>query len=464
MTPEHQKILIIDDEENMRHVLSSILELEGFLVVTAENGQEGLRILEEQNNSLVICDLKMPGIDGIQVLGEIKKRSSEATVIMMSAYATVDTAVSAMKLGAYDFITKPFKSSEILKVITNALERIQLLHENVKLKNKVKEISREQGFSQLVTKSPNMVKMIDFAKRVAQHDSTILITGESGTGKELIARGVQNASKRAEKPFVVVNCAAIPETLLESEFFGYVKGAFTGANSNKKGLFEEADRGTLFLDEIGELPVALQVKLLRVLQEGRVRPIGGKEKSVDVRVLTATARNLEEQVRNGGFRQDLLYRLDVINLKIPPLRERTGDIPLLCNHFLKKHCGRSQAEMKKISSEALQFMQNQQWPGNVRQLENCIEHAVIMSESRHVEISDLPMEINASESTEIFRNTMKTHSLKEGKRIMETSIITEVLKTTQGNKSRAAEMLEISYPALLQKIKKYQIAVTEQTE
>ena len=330
-------ILIIDDEENMRHMLSKMLQRAGYQVRTAADGREGLARLASETFDFILCDIKMPNMDGMEFLTQFSQRKIISTVIMMSAYGTIDLAVQAMQLGAYDFISKPFKSDEVLLAVRKAEERDQLKRENRVLKEQLRRIEGQNHFGHLVAKSNIMQSVFALANKAAQYNTTVLITGESGTGKELVARAIHQGGPRRQYPLIAVNCGSIPESLLESELFGYVKGAFTGADSPKKGLFEEAHKGTIFLDEIGELPLALQVKLLRVLQESEIRPVGSAQsRKIDARVITATSRNLKQMVDEGIFREDLFYRLNVLPVEIPPLRDRSEDIPLLCQHFINQ--------------------------------------------------------------------------------------------------------------------------------
>lgn len=454
------RILIIDDEENMLHMLSAFLRKEGFSVVTAHNGKEGLACLAQERFDCVLCDLKMPEMDGLQFLEEAKKSGSEAAIIMMSAYATVDTAVEAMKSGAYDFVTKPFRIDEILCILEKASEREQLRRENSRLRLEVIELRRNKSFQETIGESMALCSVLELAGKVAQYDTNVLITGESGTGKELIARGIHQASRRSSKPLVAVNCGSIPENLLESEFFGYVKGAFTGADTNKKGLFEEADGGTLFLDEIGELPLALQVKLLRVLQEHEIRPVGAsKTRKTDARVIAATAKDLEAEVERETFRRDLYFRLNVVVLTLPALRERKEDIPLLCAAFLEKLNARFEKSIHRISPEAMSLLLRYSWPGNIRELQNVLERAVIYANTEEILPENLPEKFQTQNAGIQFESLWATCSLKRGKRQMEEYLINRALKATEGNKSQAAILLEISYPALLAKIKEYECGV-----
>lgn len=451
-------LLIIDDEVNMLDMLSVFLRKEGYEVDTAENGRQGLDAALNKRYDCILCDLKMPVMDGLQFLEEAKAHNVEATFIMMSAFATVDTAIRAMKYGAYDFVIKPFKIDEILCTLGKAAERAALKKENQNLHHKVLELEKNLGFTNIIGESPAIKEILSLAKRVAVHDTTVLITGESGTGKELVARGIHQLSCRKSGPFISINCGAIPASLLESEFFGYKKGSFTGADSDHQGLFEAAGGGTLFLDEIGELPMGLQVKLLRVLQEREIRPLGASQnKKIDVRVLAATAKNLAEEVKLGHFRQDLLFRLNVVELKLPPLRERLGDIPILVNSFLASESAKMNIENKGITHGALSILGSYSWPGNVRELKNVLEHALIYAENGWISPVNLPEHVrnaNSKSSDNWFSGTV---SVKEGKVLLEKYLIEKALATTKGNKTQAADLLELSYPSLLSKIKEYKI-------
>ena len=454
---EKERLLVIDDEENMRHMLRALLGKEGYHIDTAADGREGLAKIKEHVYDYILCDVKMPKMDGLTFLKEAAGRLDHATVIMMSAYGSIDTALQAMKAGAYDFITKPFKPDEVLLSLKKALERELLRRENRMLREQVRHMEGYRGFGRLVTGSKTMQALISLAEKVAPYNTTVLITGESGTGKELVAQGIHDKSSRADMPFIAVNCGGVPETLLESEFFGYMKGAFTGANQNKKGLFAEADGGTLFLDEIGELPLSLQVKLLRVLQEGEIRPVGaGKTVKIDVRMIAATSRNLEEDVQNGLFRDDLFFRLNVVHLDIPPLRCRKEDIPILCSHFLQKLSRKIDHAVQNISPAAMSLLMKHEWPGNVRELENVMEHAVVFSSKKIILPEDLPENIGGRSGNRRLDDFFGGFSLKKAQKVMEKSLIGRALEATDGNKSSAAKLLEISYPSLLNKIKEYE--------
>ncbi len=449
-------ILIIDDEANMRQMLSTLLAKSGYAVEVAADGAEGLARIAQHDFDFILCDLKMPVMDGMTFLGKTQERRNTATVIMMSAYGTVDQAIETVKQGAYDYISKPFKVEEILLVLRKAEERERLRRENVQLKEQLDAIDGQRSFGGMVGKSKAMQEVFGLAEKVAKYNTTILITGESGTGKELVARGIHLSGKGKGAPFVAVNCGSIPENLLESEFFGYVKGAFTGADKDKKGLFEEADQGTLFLDEIGELPLELQVKLLRVLQEQEVRRVGAvKSQAINVRVLAATNRDLVELVKMKTFREDLFYRLNVINISIPPLRQHPEDIPLLCRFFLDKFVIRLGIEVQGIAPAAMDLLMQYEWPGNVRELENVLERALILTDKNIILPEHLPLQFGAKGENRRIDDFFGTYSLKKAKIIMEKRLIQRAMEHTGGNKSKAAVLLELSYPALLSKIKEY---------
>jgi two-component system response regulator AtoC len=449
-----KRILIIEDEENFRHMLSVILKKEKYEVDMASNGEEGLQKIGAEDFDQILCDIRMPGMDGLDFLKEVQKREIDASVIMMSAYGSIDTAIEAMKLGAYDYISKPFKPDEIILTLRKAEERERLRKENEFLR---KEIKKEYSFENIVSKNEKMQKMFEVIRKVAQYKSTILITGESGTGKELVARALHYNSNRAQNPFIPVNCGAIPENLLESELFGHAKGAFTDAIRTKKGLFEEADGGTLFLDEIGELPLPLQVKLLRVLQEGEIRRVGeSKPIQVDVRIVAATVKDLAKEVSEGKFRDDLFYRLNVLPVHIPPLRERKEDIPLLVSHFINVHNQSLNKRVAGIEPKALETLMNYKWYGNVRELENTIERAIVLTDGDNIGLDNLPYEIQNFEDKEQLPSLAEEeYSIKKTSKVLERNLIQKALKKTKGNHTHAARLLEISHRALLYKIKEY---------
>ena len=453
-----RRLLVIDDESNMRHMLAAMLKNSGYSVDTASEGLEGMKMLERSSYDFILCDIKMPKMDGMTFLKTAGDLVKDSTVIMMSAYGTVETALEAMKLGAYDYISKPFKSDEVTLTLKKAEERERLKKENNFLRERIRNIQADNRFDRMVGQSKAMQAVFELAQKVARHNTTVLITGESGTGKELIARGIHFYSERAEGRLVPVNCGGIPENLLESEMFGYKKGAFTGADRDKAGLFEAAEGGTLFLDEIGELPQSLQVKLLRVLQESEVRPVGDpKTHKVDVRVITATAKNLEAEMRSGTFREDLFYRLNVMQIHLPPLRERTEDIPPLCRHFIERFNGELKKSIASITPAAMSLIMKHQWPGNVRELENVIQRAVVLAEQDTLLPEHLPGSIVAGLENGKLDTLVEGFSLKEAQRSLEKKLIVKALTETGGNRTRAARLLEISHPSLLSKLKAYGI-------
>lgn len=456
-----KRVLIVDDEENLRHILSIILTKEGYEVEAVKNGREALNCLEKSIYDTVLCDIRMPVMDGITFLKGARSQGSgvrgETTIIMMSAYGTIDDAIEAMKLGAYDYISKPFKSDEVILTIRKAEERERLRRENSELREVVK---KDYGVTGIITKNDEMVKMLATVKKVADYKTTVMITGESGTGKELIARALHYNGGRSSKGFVAVNCGAIPENLLESELFGHVKGAFTDAVRNKKGLFEEAEGGTLFLDEIGELPFHLQVKLLRALQEEEIMRVGDtKPIRVSVRIVAATVKDLAREVREGRFREDLFYRLNVLPIHLPPLRERPEDIPALSSHFLGKYKEKHGIKVGAVSPEALKQMIDYTWPGNVRELENAIERSVLLSEGENITVSALPPAVRGKRLSASPGAALKAGnlSIKKAARDMEEELIKRALEKSHGNRTHAAELLELSHRALLYKMKEYGI-------
>jgi two-component system response regulator AtoC len=455
---EPKTLLIIDDEDNMRHMLTALLRKSGYRIDAAADGDEGLEKVKNAAYDYILCDIKMPRKDGMAFLKEAREHVESSTIIMMSAYGTIDMAVDAMKLGAYDFISKPFKPDEVYLSLKKAEERERLKKENLRLKERIQEISADFQFGNMIGNSRSMKTMFRLAEKAAQYDTTVLITGESGTGKELVARGIHFSGARTSGNMVPVNCGGIPESLLESELFGHVKGAFTGADRHKKGLFQEADGGTIFLDEIGELPLSLQVKLLRVLQESEVRPVGGAKTShVDVRVIAATAKDLETEMREGRFREDLFYRLNVLRIHLPPLRERVEDIPLLCRFFIDRYCKQLNKEIEGVSPGAMRLLMDHKWPGNVRELENMVERAVVLADKHIILPENLPIEFGIKRASNRMDDFFEGFSLKNARKIMEERLITRALESTGGNRTQAAKLLEISIPSLLSKMKSYEI-------
>ena len=455
---ETGKILIVEDDAAMAEMLSDFLTERGFSATVAVDGAEALSVARQERFDIILSDVVMPNMDGIELLRRLRDAKSDATVIMMSAYGTIDNAVEAMKLGAYDYISKPFRLDEIILTIGKVQESRILRDENIRLR---RELAGKYTFHDIITKNDAMHKIFQTIKMVSGYSTGVLVMGESGTGKELIARAIHYESTLQGGPFVPVNLAAIPENLLESELFGHVKGAFTDAVRDKPGLFEEANRGTLFLDEIGELPVSLQVKLLRVLQEGEVRRVGANSSAkVAVRIIAATAKDLEHEMKTGSFRDDLYWRLNVISLRLPPLRDRTEDIPLLVEYFIGRFNAKLGLSIKGIDREALSALMDYRWPGNIRELENCIERAMILSDSEAIKVADLPHQITDAGTLKAGGTAsfpVTSFSIKEATRRIEKRLISDALTATDGNLTKAAKLLEISYRALLYKIKEYNI-------
>jgi len=446
------RILIVDDDEALRESLALVLAAESYEVLAAADGEAALALLEKGPADVVLCDLRMPGVDGLELLPQLARRLPGATLILMSAHGGPDLAIEAMQRGAYDYLAKPFAPSEALLAIRKARERERLRRENALLR---RDVQRAVGERPIVAASQGMIEVLELVERAAEFKSTVLLTGESGTGKEVLARAIHAQSPRRGEAFVAVNCAAIPENLLESELFGHARGAFTGADRARRGLFVEADGGTLFLDEIGELPLALQAKLLRALQEEEVRPVGeSKPRHVDVRVLAATARDLEGEVRSGRFREDLFYRLDVLRVRVPPLRERREDIPLLVDHFLASFAAALGKPVRELADDALAKLVAYPWPGNVRELENVIERAVILVRGERIGTRDLPPNVTAP-AREAPPGGAADFSLREARRACETQAIERALAATNGNRTHAARLLGISHRALLYKLKEY---------
>ena len=465
-----RRVLIVDDEQNLRHMLQTLLKREGYEPVGVSSVEGALKELSDRPYDIVITDLRMPEQSGMDLVDEIRRRNLGTTVVVMTAYGSRDIAIEAMKHGAYDYISKPFEADEIILLLRKAEERERLFRENQSLHKQIRAGGQEPetGLGDLVARSRQMLDLFRTVRKIAEFKTTVLIGGESGTGKELIARAIHRLSPRVEAPFIAVNCGAIPDTLLESELFGHRKGAFTDASRDRKGLFEEASGGTLFLDEIGELPMALQVKLLRVLQEGEIRRLGDSQDiKVDVRVVAATARDLSAEVGRGAFREDLFYRLNVFALHLPALRERREDIPLLVEHFLARMNARMGLAVAGTSAEAMRLLVEHDWPGNVRELENSIERAIVLCEGPQIEIDSLPerlrrinLPVAAAPSTGAEDDDL---SIKRASRRSEETLIRRALQKTRGNRTRAAELLEISHRALLYKIKEYRISVGRDT-
>lgn len=448
-------LLVVDDEPGMREFLEIMLRKEEYNVKVASNGEEAIEMLKKEPFDLAIVDIQMPGINGIEVLKNSKENHPNTTVIMITAFASHESAIEAMKLGAYDYITKPFKIDEIKLVISKALDKKNLEQENTRLK---KELETKYGFENIIGTSSAIKQIFALIKRVSELKVNVLITGESGTGKELVARAIHYSGNRSEGPFIPVNCGAIPETLIESEFFGHAKGAFTGATRDKKGLFEEASGGTLFLDEIGDLPLHLQVKLLRVLEERKVRPLGKTEGvSIDVRVISATNKKLEQQILEGKFREDLFYRLNVIKISIPSLRERKEDIPPLSMHFVNKYAGEMGKDIKGITNEALEELEKYHYPGNIRELENIIARCVALESGDVISKESLPTLATDSEYIDLTDTINASDSIDSVLGDVEKQIIENALKSSQGNKTEAAKMLGITLRSLRYRLAKHRI-------
>ena len=445
-----KKVLVVDDEPGLRQSLGLLLSDAGYSVTAEQDGRRALDRATAEPFDLILCDVRMPEMDGLTFLRNYRQRGGGALVIVMSAYGGEDAAIAAMKEGAYDYLPKPFRPDEVVLTLRKAEERERLRQEVAGLRAQLATGPAERG---LVAESAAMRQALELVARVAEHNTTILITGESGTGKEVIARAIHRASPRAGKAFVGINCAAIPETLLESELFGYVRGAFTGATGDKTGLFEQANGGTLLLDEIGELPFGLQAKLLRVLQENEIRRVGDqKTRRVDARVLVATARDLEAEVRGGRFREDLFYRINVVVIELPPLRERRADIAPLARHFaatLARRFGRPLS----LSDDAIAWLEHQEWPGNVRQLENAIERAGVLNEKDVLERGDF----SAVPPPRVEERGTEGEDLKSVVEAAERSAIVEALQATDGNRREAAQRLGVSLRTLFYKIDRYRI-------
>ncbi len=451
-----KRILIVDDEKNMRHMLAELLSKSDYDVETASDGIEALERMGQGHFDCILCDIRMPRMDGMVFLGRACEKYPDPTYIMMSAYGSMDTAIEAMKVGAYDYISKPFKPDEVLLTLKKAEERERLKEENTRLKERIHRIEQRYSFGNIIARSEAMTGVFELVEKVAIHKTTVLITGESGTGKELIAKAIHERGPRALRPLVSINCGGIPDNLIESELFGFKKGAFTDAIRDKPGRFEEADGGTIFLDEIGELPMPLQVKLLRVLQEEEISPLGGLGSTkIDVRVIAATSRDLKSEVAKGRFREDLFYRINVMSIHLPPLRERRGDIPLLVGYFVDLFNKKLKKRIEALSSEAMPRLMEYPWPGNVRELENVIERAVLLAPGRWITPAELPPHLLQPATHSLPWTTAESLSIKRAAKTMEKTLIEQALKQTGGNRTQAARLLEISRPILLAKIREF---------
>jgi len=451
------QILIVDNERSMRDFLSIVLKKEGYHCKTAEDGEHALKVIEKEPVDLVLSDIKMPKMNGLELLKALKVASPETVVVMMTAFASTETAVEAMKEGALDYLTKPFQIDEVKLIIKNALERKSLKSENQRLRLALKS---KADFTKIIGKSEKMRKVLTLVEKVADNKSNVLITGESGTGKELIARAIHYNSGRRDHHFVTVNCSALPETLLESELFGHMKGSFTGAIANKAGLFEVADKGSIFLDEIGETSLAIQVKLLRVLQEREIRRIGGtKDTKVDIRIITATNKDLEKLIEQGTFREDLYYRLDVIPIHLPPLRERPEDIPLLADYFLNKYNQNLEKEIEGFTPEVIRSLCQNEWKGNVRELENVIERAVALTSNNILSSDDFSGSLPKLAMTDDVEYAIPDAGLDLEALIekIEKQILLKALDECHWVKKDAAERLHLNFRSFRYRLQKYEI-------
>jgi two-component system, NtrC family, response regulator PilR len=458
----NEQILVVDDEISMRRMLDILFTQEGYLVQTAENAEAALAAINSRPFDLVVSDIRMPSLSGIDLLRRLKGEDSQAEVILMTAYASTDSAIEALKLGAFDYVTKPFQVEELVNIVRHALEKKALKEENVFLKA---ELSQQEKFGDIVGRNPRMREVYAFIERIASTSSSVLIQGESGTGKELVARAIHQRSSRAGRPFVAINCGGLTETLLESELFGHAKGSFTGAIATKKGLFDVASGGTLFLDEIGETSPAMQVKLLRALQERAIRPIGSEEEhAVDARVLAATNQDLQRMIQEKRFREDLYYRVNVISIQMPPLRERREDIPLLVRFFTEKYSRLWGREVPAITQEAMRILERYQWPGNVRELENVIERAMALAQSQRIESRDLPDEVRGAhgvrEATgmELPESGFRLDEFMEGVRA---AYVQRAMDLEGGVMVRAAKRLGITFRSMRYYVKKYGLQAKE---
>ncbi len=450
------RVLVVDDKESFRDMLTETLIGEQFEVSAVGEAESAMKEVAKEKFDIALVDLKLPGVDGMQVLKGLKREDATLPVIMMTAYGNIETAVEAMKEGAYDFITKPFDTEHLVLLMKRAIEESRLLKENIYLRSEVKG---KYSYRNLVGASEQMIELYEMIERVSKSDSNVLIQGETGTGKELVARSIHYASSRASRKFVAVVCSALPEQLLESELFGHKRGSFTGAVRDERGLLEEADGGTIFLDEIADAPLSVQAKLLRVLEEGEIRRVGDTQyRKVDVRVICATNKRLSDEVRAGRFREDLFYRLNVITIPIAPLRERRKDIPLLAEHFLKLYSSKMNKKLLGFGEGAMESLVNNDWPGNVRQLENVVERAVALSESDRILLEDLEGGMGEPELLSSLAG-MPEDDLKVaaawGRMMAEKTMIRKALQESEGNKSSAARRLKVSYKTLLAKVKEY---------
>jgi two-component system response regulator PilR (NtrC family) len=458
-----ETILVVDDEKSIRDLLSMVFKKEGFLVKTSPGTPNVYELVDDDDFDILICDIKMPKVDGMELLKHVKKQKPIVPVIMITAYGSVKQAVEALKVGALDYVVKPFDIEELKILVSHGLEERKIREENILLK---KSFQEQSSFENMIGKSKAMGEVFGLIEKVATTDSTVLITGESGTGKEMAARAIHALSRRRERPFVSINCAALPENLLESELFGHTKGSFTGAVADKKGMFETAHAGTIFLDEVGELSPWTQVKLFRVLQERRIRRVGGTDEiPVDVRIIAATNQDLKKRIEEGKFREELFYRLNVISFEMPALRRRTEDIPLLVSHFLQKHCEKMGRKTKRLTPEVISFLEAYAWPGNVRELENLIERTVAVEERETITVSSLPRDILEMRRREDAPAVLKPGFDLEGHLDqIAKKYIQEAGSASGGNMKKMASLLGVSYRSLRYLIEKYQLKSFKKSE
>lgn len=453
-------LVVVDDDPEMRSMVTDHLKMQGYQVRDFGSSLEAVKYLssgglDALGTELMLTDLKMPELDGLDLLQQVRRLPNQFPVIIMTAFATVDTAIEGLRRGAFDYLTKPFKLHELSLTVERALNYFRLKVQNQVL---TAEVRKNWSSHNIIGKSPAMQDVFDLIDRVGPASTSVLITGESGTGKEIIARALHNRSPRAKRPFIAINCTAIPDTLMESELFGHLKGSFTGAQTDKKGLFEEADGGTLFLDEIGDMDISLQAKLLRVLQERTIKPVGGNQsKPIDVRVLAATHKDLKKSIGNGGFREDLYYRLSVIPIVLPPLRHRPEDIPLLAHHFLRKYSAMNNGKVVSFTQDALRKLMSFSWPGNVRELENMIERLVVLSRSTEIDAPEIPQADQTTSEQFFGQATSDSPTLED----LEKRYIQLVLEKTGGKKEKAAQILGINRRTLYRKEKDYGFATSE---
>ncbi|MGB3862849.1 MAG: sigma-54 dependent transcriptional regulator [Candidatus Aminicenantaceae bacterium] len=457
------KILIIDDEKSILDLLSVVFKKEGYIVETSLSAKTALELIDKEEFDLILTDIKLPQMSGMKILKYAKEKYPAMPVVMITAYGTIKQAIEALKMGAMDYIVKPFNMEELKIIVAQGLENRRIQQENVLLK---KDLEEKYGMNNMVGKSKKMLEIYNLIEKIAVTDSTVLISGESGTGKEIAARAIHFHSRRRERPFVSINCGALPENLLESELFGHVKGSFTGAIVNKKGMFETAEKGTLFLDEVGEMSPWTQVKLLRTLQDRKVRRVGGTEEfPIDVRIIGATNQDLKKRIEEGKFREDLFYRLNVISLELPPLRNRKEDIPLLVSHFLSKYCDKMGRDMKRIAPRVMKVFESYSWPGNVRELENAIERIIAIEERETITESSLPEELISPQ-----REQDRSYEVKLGFDLNVTlddisrNFVQQALRRTNGNLKETATLLGINYRSLRYLIEKLGLRSAKEAE